>query len=173
METEAPEPVANDAPDTAGAKPECLACLNLAYSKYTSFAPHLYSIKSGDFSPSPRARFRLAAFDDVEGAAVGGCSTCRILQSAIRFFWNSNGLEMHRRKTWGVVKRRFERALCLVVQPGRSLLLFRVLFYEDILDRSFIHAVTMRDVASRIEFYRDTRYLPMAHSPGCRRRESR
>lgn len=89
MESKAPKPVANGALDSAGAKPECPACLNLAYSKYTSFAPHLYSIKSGDFSPSPRARFRLAAFDDVEGAAVGGCSTCQILQRAISWPWRT------------------------------------------------------------------------------------
>jgi hypothetical protein len=157
MECEAPTPIASSAPTSSAENLGCPACLNLDYGKYTSFAPHLYSIKSGDFSPSPRARFKLAAFGDVQGAAAGGCPTCQILQRAIDCFWNSNGMEMCRRKTWGVVKRRFERALCLVVQPGRSMLLFRVLFYDDIADHSFIHAVTMRDVASRIEFYRDRR----------------
>jgi hypothetical protein len=37
------------------------------------------------------------------------------------------------------------------------LLMFRVLLYDDLPDRSFIHAVTMRDAASRIEFYRHKR----------------
>ncbi|KAK0642919.1 heterokaryon incompatibility protein-domain-containing protein [Cercophora newfieldiana] len=159
MECDAPTLVAEDGRLAAISGSKCPACLNLDYSQYTSFAPHLYSIKSGDFSPPPRARFRLVAIDEVEGTAAGGCPPCRVLQHAIDFFWNSKGSEMQRRKSWGVVQKRFERALCLVVQPGRSMLLFRVLIYDDVPDRSFIHAVTMRDVASRIELYRDQRLV--------------
>ncbi|KAK0613671.1 heterokaryon incompatibility protein-domain-containing protein [Immersiella caudata] len=157
-------------PDNASASPSsgsaCPACLDLDYAKYTSFAPHLFSIKSGDFSPSPRARFQLAAFANVRAQAAGGCPTCRILQRAIDLFWNTTGLEIQRRNSWAITKRKYERALCLVVQPGRSMLLFRVLFYDDIADRSFIHAITVRDVASRIEFYRDNRIDGLSRQPG-------
>jgi len=58
-----------------------------------------------------------------------------------------------------VVKRRFKRALCLIGQPGRSILLFKVLLYNNVPDKTFIYTVTIKDVVLRIKLYQDTGYV--------------
>lgn len=133
----------------------CPACFDLDYTRYSAFPDHV-------FLPGAylRARYKLTASDDLQAAAVRGCPICdRLLQRAIDFFWNSDlALDepgIQRRRTWTTVTRPFTRVLCIALQPGSSLLLFRVILYDDMPDRTFVHALTVRDSVSRIEFYRE------------------
>ena len=133
----------------------CPACFDLDYSKYSSFPERLFLAGA---SP-PWARYKLTTSDEIQGAAARGCPICdRLLQRAIDFFWNSELVVeqgIQRRQSWTATSRPFKRALCIAQQPGSSLLLFRVILYDDIPDHSFIHALTVRDSAARIEFYRE------------------
>jgi len=133
----------------------CPACSDLDYARYSSFPDHLFPTGA-----SPRARYKLTTSDELQLAAARGCPICdRLLQRAIDVFWNSRpALDepgIQRRRTWTTVKRPFTRVLCIAQQPGSSLLLFRVVLYDDIPDRTFAHAMTVRDLVSRIEFYRE------------------
>lgn len=133
----------------------CSACFDLDYARYSTFPDHVFLPGA-----SLRARYKLTTSDELQLAAARGCPICdRLLQRAIAFFWNSElALDepgIQRRRTWTTVTRPFTRALCIALQPGSSLLLFRVVLYNDIPDRTFVHALTVRDSVSRIEFYRE------------------
>lgn len=124
----------------------CSACFDLDYARYSTFPDHVFLPGA-----SLRARYKLTTSDELQLAAARGCPICdRLLQRAIAFFWNSElALDepgIQRRRTWTTVTRPFTRALCIALQPGSSLLLFRVVLYNDIPDR---------DSVSRIEFYRE------------------
>ncbi|KAK1834603.1 heterokaryon incompatibility protein-domain-containing protein [Podospora conica] len=129
----------------------------------TCFPDHLFH--TGD---SLRPRYKLTTSDELQQAAARGCPICdRLLQRAIDFFWNSESAldepGIQRRRTWTTVKRPFTRALCIALQPGSSLLLFRVILYDDIPDRTFVHALTVRDSVARIEFYREPSLVETQH----------
>ncbi|KAK0706151.1 heterokaryon incompatibility protein-domain-containing protein [Lasiosphaeria miniovina] len=103
---------------------------DLDYTSYSSFGAHL--------SPDPKRRgttpprYRLVEFDN-------------------GFFWDDSPDLYSSYKASTEDGRRSRRALCLVQQPGCSLLLFRTLVYEDVPDLSFIHGLTIRDPTARIE----------------------
>ncbi|KAK0705485.1 heterokaryon incompatibility protein-domain-containing protein [Lasiosphaeris hirsuta] len=138
-------------PSTTPVSTRCKTCLDLDYARYISVASQSAATIG---APASQARYRLARFDHVQESAAGGCSVCRILQHAIDFFWNV-GERKAFRKPLRAITRHFTRILCIAQQPGCGLLLFRVLFFDDAANVPTIHALTVRDSTSRIEFYRD------------------
>jgi len=144
----------DDAPSASNRQSlACPACLGLDYTKYSRFPPQLLSANSRE---SPQARYWLTGIRQLQYAATHGCSTCRVLQRGIDHFWHSDkSPDVQRTRSWTQITRPFERVICLALQPGSSLVLFRVLLFLDIADKSYIHSLTVRDSTSRIEFYRD------------------
>ncbi|KAK1751163.1 heterokaryon incompatibility protein-domain-containing protein [Echria macrotheca] len=144
--------------------PDCPACLKLDYARFTDFAPRLFAAIPG----APKARYRLARFSEVRTAGQGGCATCKVLQQAIDHFWlqeDAKPKEIPWRRSWRLSKRHFEKVICLAQQPGSSLVLFKVVLYDDIADKSSIHTLTIRDATSRIELYRDNSTSSNSSSP--------
>ncbi|KAK5653428.1 hypothetical protein OQA88_8913 [Cercophora sp. LCS_1] len=128
----------------------CPACLDLDYAKYSSFRFAPLPVAAG--RPAGQARYWLTSFDQVQREAARGCRVCRAVQHAADALWRETKVSPKVKRN--EAEAMFERILCLAQQPGAGLLVFWALFYPNISDQSYPHAITIRDSTSRIELYR-------------------